>query len=185
MPPAPRVECSLIEQLPVTEIISCYYRNNLKIRIICKGEKPDFFPINKIVTQKEWRSYSNQKKRKNPVLEGYKYLGYLESHSGMTYQDVAEKFNITKGRVSQMIALVKKLPQEIVDYFKNNDGEINLNYFTERRLRPLTLMESDEAKIEKFREMNGNTDLIPIQIHRFNSLPFPPVQVYHLQYHLI
>jgi len=54
-----------------------------------------------------------------------------------------------------MIALVKKLPQEIIDYFTGKVEPANLNYFTERRLSPLTLLKSDEAKIERFREMKN------------------------------
>ena len=143
----------------VTELITCYYRYKKKNRILCKGQKPDFIPANKIFTQKEWRSHINQSKRKNPILEGYKYLEYLENNSISTYRDVARKFNISKARVSQMIALVKKLPQEIIDYFTNKDEKPDLCYFTERKLRPLTLMESDEVKIKRFNEMkNGLVD---------------------------
>jgi hypothetical protein len=139
----------------VTELITCYYRYKKKNRILCKGEKPDFIPANKIYTQKEWRSHIRQSKRKNPILEGYKYLQYLENTPNSTYRDVAEKFNISKARVSQMIALVIKLPQEIIDYLTNKDEKPDLCYFTERKLRPLTLLESNEAKIEKFNEMKN------------------------------
>ncbi len=109
--------------------------------------------MNKILTQRERRSHFNQAKRKNPILEANKYLEYLETHPALTYQDVAKKLGISKARVSQMIALVKKLPQEIIDYLTPKDDPEDPCHFTERKLRPLTLMESDEAKIERFREM--------------------------------
>ena len=86
-------------------------------------------------------------------MEANKYLEYLETHPALTYQDVAKKFGISKARVSQMIALVKKLPRAIIDCLIDKAEPENLCYFTERRLRPLTLMESDEAKIGRFREM--------------------------------
>ena len=141
----------------VTELIPCYYRYNQKKRILYRGEKPHFIPVNKIFTQKEWRSHLSRTKKKNPILEGYKYLNYLEEFPDSTYRDVAEKFNISRARVSQMIALVKKLPQEITDYLTSKDEPANLCYFTERKLRPLTLMGSDEEKIERFRKMKrGN-----------------------------
>jgi hypothetical protein len=73
---------------------------------------------------------------------------------------VAEKYSISKARVCQMIALVKKLPQEIIDYIKSKDHHEDLYYFTERRLRPLTLLESDEAKIDGFRKMKNSLGLI-------------------------
>ena len=53
-----------------------------------------------------------------------------------------------------MIALLKRLPQEIIDYLIKIYATKRLSEFTERKLRPLTLMESDEDKIEKFMEMN-------------------------------
>ena len=52
-----------------------------------------------------------------------------------------------------MIALVKKLPQEIIDYFYKEDNSENLRKTTERKLRPLTLLESDEEKIKGFMEI--------------------------------
>ena len=56
-------------------------------------------------------------------------------------------------RVYQMIALCKRLPPEITDYLINTDEPEILKHFTERKLRPLTLLASDEDKIKKFDEM--------------------------------
>ena len=52
-----------------------------------------------------------------------------------------------------MQSFVKKLPQEIIDYFLYENEHLNLNYFTERKLRPLTLLASDDDKLRKFYEM--------------------------------
>ena len=52
-----------------------------------------------------------------------------------------------------MIALVTKLPGEIIDFLVSKNDPVYLGYFTERRLRPLTLMESDEEKMERFKGM--------------------------------
>ncbi len=52
-----------------------------------------------------------------------------------------------------MIALCKRLPAEITDYLINTDEPEILKHFTERKLRPLTLMAADEDKIRKFAEM--------------------------------
>lgn len=52
-----------------------------------------------------------------------------------------------------MVALYRRLPAQITDYLMNtHDSEI-LKYFTERRLRPLTLLESDNDKLRKFNAM--------------------------------
>lgn len=55
-----------------------------------------------------------------------------------------------------MIAIVKKIPREITDFFMYNNESLDLTYFTERKLRPLTLMEAEDAKIEMFRKMKNN-----------------------------
>ena len=52
-----------------------------------------------------------------------------------------------------MIALVKRLPQEILDHFLIENVNARLKKITERQLRPLTLLESDEAKIRRFGEI--------------------------------
>ncbi len=52
-----------------------------------------------------------------------------------------------------MIALCKRLPPEITEYLINTDEPEILKHFTERKLRPLTLLVSDEDKIKKFYEM--------------------------------
>ncbi len=52
-----------------------------------------------------------------------------------------------------MIALCKRLPPEITEYLINTDEPEILKHFTERKLRPLTLLASDEDKIKKFYEM--------------------------------
>ena len=52
-----------------------------------------------------------------------------------------------------MVALYNRLPYQISDYLMNTDEPKILKYFTERRLRPLTLLASDDDKIRKFDKM--------------------------------
>jgi len=104
----------------LTEQIPCYFRYKNKKRILCKGEKPDFVPANKIPTEKDFLSHLSKTEKKNPIMEGFKYINFQENYPNSTYRDIAKEFNITKARVSQMIALVKRLSQEIIDHFINN-----------------------------------------------------------------
>jgi hypothetical protein len=69
---------------------------------------------------------------------------------------VADEFGVSKAKVSQMIALIKKLPQEIVNYFYMENNSENMKYFTERKLRPLTILNSDEEKIESFYKIKNH-----------------------------
>ncbi|MGA1867730.1 MAG: hypothetical protein ACMUJM_04195 [bacterium] len=131
----------------MVEIIPCFYRYYNKIKIICKEKKEISIPNDKIITQRDYNSYLSKANKKNPIMEGYKYLEYLDKVPHPTYGDIAEEFNISKARVSQMIALVTRLPKEITGFIVNNDGK---ETFTERQLRPLTLLKSDKEKIERF-----------------------------------
>lgn len=137
----------------LTEIIYCYFRYIKKQKRLLAGKKPKNFPTNKALSEKEWKSAKRKYSRKNPILEGKKYIEYLGSNPKFKYRDVAAKFGVTKPRVSQMIALVKKLPQEILDHFLAENVDAKLKNITERRLRPLTLLESDEDKIKRFWEI--------------------------------
>jgi len=140
----------------VSEIIPCYYIYKNKKQNLSKGQKSANFPANKAITHKDWkRSIRQKRKLKNPVRIGFEFVEYLSKNPNSTYDDLSLDAGITKARVCQMIALCKRLPPEITDYLINTDEPEVLKHFTERRLRPLTLLKSDEDKIKKFDEMKG------------------------------
>ena len=62
-------------------------------------------------------------------------------------------FGIGKARVGHMVTLFNRLSARITNYLMNTDEPEILKHFTEKRLRPLTLMETDDDKIRKFAEM--------------------------------
>ena len=78
------------------------------------------------------------------------FVEYLNKNPNATYDDLSVDAGITKARVCQMIALYKRLPADITDFLMNVDEPNILKHFTERRLRPLTLMDSDDEKIQEF-----------------------------------
>ena len=86
----------------------------------------------------------------NPVRTGLEFVEYLNKNPNATYDDLSVDAGITKARVCQMIALYKRLPADITDFLMNVDEPNILKHFTERRLRPLTLMDSDDEKIQEF-----------------------------------
>jgi len=92
---------------------------------------------------------------------------YFKENPMSTYNDLSKKFFISKARVCQMVALYNRLPARITDYLMNTDEPEVLKHFTERRLRPLTLLASDDDKIRKFDEMrkaltSGGYSKIPL-----------------------
>jgi hypothetical protein len=138
----------------VAEIIPCFYIYNHKKQVLSKGQKPATFPANKAVTQKDRKRSIRQKRElTNPVRTGFEFVEYLNKNPSATYDDLSIDAGITKARVCQMIALCRRLPPEITEYLINTDESEILKHFTERKLRPLTLLASDEDKIKKFYEM--------------------------------
>jgi len=124
------------------------------VGILSKGQKPATFPANKAITQKDWkRSIRQKRKLTNPVRTGFEFVEYLNKNPNATYDDLSVDAGITKARVCQMIALYKRLPAEITDFLMNVDESKILKHFTERKLRPLTLMATNEDKIRKFTEI--------------------------------
>ena len=124
--------------------------------MLFKGEKPAQFAPNRAVSQRDWEySLYPKKEYSNPVKVGFQFVQYLKNHPNSTYDDLSEMSGVSKTRVCQMVALCNKLPAPITDYLMNTDEPEVLKYFTERRLRPLTLLATDEDKILKFLEIKG------------------------------
>jgi len=115
------------------------------------GAKPPDLPSKKAPNQREWRRVNHGTYKGNPILEACKYADFLKEDAGATYDDAAVAFGVTKARVCQQIALLKKLPNQIIDAIASVPGANQ--YITERKLRPLTLLATDEEKISRFEEM--------------------------------
>ncbi len=64
--------------------------------------------------------------------------------------DVAESFGVTKVRVCQMLALLRKLPSEITDAITDTENERFRTFFSGRRLRPLTKIADQTEEIRQF-----------------------------------
>ena len=119
-----------------------------------KGQKPSIFPADKAITQRDrTRSLREKQGPTNAVLTGFRFVEHLNDNPQATYDDIAADAGTTKARVCQMIALCRRLPSEITDYLMDTDDPETLKFFTERRLRPLTLMATDDDKITRFKEM--------------------------------
>jgi hypothetical protein len=68
-------------------------------------------------------------------------------------KNLLKKFGVTSARFSQMIALAKRLPDEIIDVFSDEEHADKLHYITGRKLRPITLLKTDAEKIAAFEKL--------------------------------
>ena len=99
----------------VLEIISCNH-------ILYRGDKG---------LQKRPRSKGRPiKSWENPILEGKEYLGLHRSGDFSTYETIAKEFGVTRARICQMIALAKRLPNEIIDVFSDRKHAGKLQHIT-------------------------------------------------------
>ena len=60
------------------------------------------------------------------------------------YKQVAEQFGVTKATVSHYLSILRRLPQEFVEWLGNCDDPAVLTYFSERRLRSITRLPKSE-----------------------------------------
>ncbi|MFA7463023.1 MAG: hypothetical protein WCY59_07770 [Anaerovoracaceae bacterium] len=144
---------ALEEKKTAWEITPYYTRCYSKHRVFMRGPKPAELADIARITARQWRQYETRLKLSNPVLTGLRFLQVFENKSVRTYAQAAEILGVSRERVYQMTALVTKLPAEIRDFLAGANDHAVLQHFTERRLRPLTIMPTDEEKIERFREM--------------------------------
>ena len=102
------------------------------------------------ITARQWRRYQNGRHRDNPILKGLQCLSAFEDESVRTYAQAAEVLGVSRERVYQLTSLVTKLPPEIRDFQAGTEDPVLLRFFTERRLRPLTMIPDGEAQMAQF-----------------------------------
>lgn len=121
--------------------------------LFIRGKKPQELARIAKITARQWEHYQSVNHRNNPVLQGLQWLRLFENKSVRTYAQAAEIAGVCRGRVWQLVSLVTRLPREITDFLVVNKDPYIRAHFSERRLRPLTLLESDEQKIKHFHTM--------------------------------
>jgi hypothetical protein len=104
-------------------------------------------------TARQREHYQSVSHTNNPVLQGLQWLRPFENESVNTYAQAAEIIGVCRGRVWQLVSLVTRLPREVTNFLVANKTLYIRAYFSERRLRPLTMLKSDKAKIGQFHTM--------------------------------
>jgi hypothetical protein len=115
----------------------------------------EFAAIAKI-TARQWNRYQNGRQRENPILKGLQYLRVFEDESVRTYAQAAEIPGVSRERVYQLTSLVTKLPPRIKDFLAATEDAAVLRLFTERRLRPLTMISDGDAQLDRFKCLLAN-----------------------------
>lgn len=94
----------------------------------------------------------------SPIAKGLRFLQVFEQPAVTTYADAAGILGVSRQRVYQLVSLVGKLPSEVKRVLLATEDPTIQGYFTERRLRPLTRLGSDEEKVAVFAALLGQAD---------------------------
>jgi hypothetical protein len=143
----------------IWEKVPYYTRLYERRQFFVRGIKPKKLADDSKITQHRWQKYKRQTSQENPIAKGMRYLRVFESESVNTYAQAAEILEVSRQRVYQHVALATKLAPEIIEFVMRNRDNLDVTaYFTERRLRPLTMIADKEEQIAAFREMLSDFD---------------------------
>ena len=83
----------------------------------------------------------------NNVIEiARKYDAYLAQPDVLGYRDVAEHFGVTKATVSYYLSLLRRLPQDFIEWLESCNDEQVVAFFSLKRLRPIARLGEDSAQ---------------------------------------
>ena len=102
------------------------------------------------VTTRQWRRYVKRQDWENPIAKGLRFLQVFEQPAVTTYADAASILGVSRQRVYQLASLVRKLPSEVTRALLDTEDPAIQGYFTERRLRSLTALGTDDEKVARF-----------------------------------
>ena len=86
----------------------------------------------------------------NPITIALKYQKMYENSAYQTMEKVGQQLGVSRVRIYQMLNLLK-LDQRIIDYIQNINNPRQSNFWTEHRLRKLTILPKNVqyAKFQK------------------------------------
>ena len=137
----------------VWERVAYYSRTQHKGLLIVRGLKPKELGRISKISARRWKQYENDCKRDNPIIKAMRFLRVFEQESVRTYAQAAEILGVSRQRVYQLTWLVTKLPEQIKDFLVTCEDPLIFRHFTERRLRPLLRLSTDEKKLARFADM--------------------------------
>jgi hypothetical protein len=78
-----------------------------------------------------------------------KFAEMLKKSEVKSQAELARKSGVNRARITQIMKLLKLAP-EIQDYLKSLADPLQIQYFTEKRLRPITKTKDHQEQIRKF-----------------------------------
>jgi hypothetical protein len=85
----------------------------------------------------------------------------LERVGGRSYARVGEYFGVSRVTVCYHISLLRRLPEDFVQWLESQTDPNLLLYFTEHRLRPVYRLVDHGEQVRRLAEMIQETDELP------------------------
>lgn len=120
-------------------------------RIFKVGRRPPSEPVPS-TAKSRWRRRAEKRTVKNAIKVAREYEAYLARPEVIGYREVAQHFGVTKATISHYRALLHRLPEEFVSWLEAATDHLVLAFFSQRRLRPITLICHSKQKAALLKE---------------------------------
>ncbi len=149
--------------LPVPEIkriitasaklkIPIYLQYSRQKLVIIEGNPPYGLKTDKRITQALLREVKPVTRNPSPLEQAYRYLEVFKESSVVSKAQVGERFGVSRARVCQVLNLLE-LNESIQKYLLSIKDIKEHNFFTERKLRQISIIEDRSEQIRKFSEL--------------------------------
>ena len=115
--------------------------------VIMQGQPPYGIKTNERITRQIIREAKPKIRKPSPLEQALTYARVLNEPSVVSQSQVAQRFGVSRARVSQVLNLLD-LDAAILDQLMSIKDVEEHNFFTERRLRGLAVLDEDEQLSE-------------------------------------
>jgi transcriptional regulator with XRE-family HTH domain len=115
--------------------------------VIMPGQPPYGIKTDERITRKIIRQAKPKVRRPSPIEQALTYAKVLQEPSVVSKSQVAQRFGVSRARVSQVLNLLD-LDAAILDQLTSIEDVEEHNFFTEHRLRSLAVMNEAEQMAE-------------------------------------
>ena len=112
-----------------------------------QGQPPYGIQTDERITQKILQESRPRVRRPSPIEQALTYARILNEPSVVSKSQVAQRFGVSRARVSQMLNLLD-LDNTILKQLTSIEDVDEHNFFTEHRLRSLAMMDGNEQLAE-------------------------------------
>jgi len=112
-----------------------------------QGQPPYGIKTNERITRRILREAKPKVRRPSPIEQALTYARVLNEPSVVSKSQVAQRFGVSRARVTQMLNLLD-LDDAILDQLTSIEDVGEHNFFTEHRLRGLAVLDGTEQLSE-------------------------------------